>query len=501
MEKFLNFDKNIKILNYIGGKFTEPLKKNYIDNYNPSRGVVYGQIPDSDAEDVNLAIQAAKNAFPNWSQLTAEARANYLRKFSENILKKLDQFVLAESTDSGKPVAVSRAVDIPRSAKNFEFFADAITQFHGESFRSNKTTINYTDYSALGAVACISPWNLPLYLLTWKIAPALAAGNTVVAKPSEFTPLTASLLAQVADEIGLPPGVLNIIHGTGAVVGAPLVEHIDIKAVSFTGSTTTGRTIAKAVATQFKKVSLEMGGKNPNIIFADCDFEKALETTLRSSFANQGQICLCGSRIFVEKPIYEKFRNALVEKINQLKQGDPMLLETQQGAVVSKQHMQKVLSYIQLAKTEGGTILTGGKAAEMSGPLKQGYYIEPTLIEGLSHLCRTNQEEIFGPVATIMPFTTEAEVLEMANSTKYGLACSVWTSNLNRAQKFAVRIESGIVWINTWMFRDLRTPFGGVKESGFGREGGMEALKFFSEVKNICIQSDDSSNQNSQEIL
>ena len=321
MENFLNFDKNIKILNYIGGKFTEPSNKKYIDNYNPSLGTVYGQIPDSNSDDVNLAVAAAKKAFPMWSQLSAEERAKYLKNLAAGILQKLDLFVLAESTDNGKPISVSKTVDIPRSAKNFEFFADAITQFHGESFRSDKSTINYTDYSALGPVACISPWNLPLYLLSWKIAPALAAGNTVVAKPSELTPLTAFLLSQIADKIGLPPGVLNIVHGTGLSVGAPLVEHADIKAVSFTGSTTTGRSIAKAVAPQFKKVSLEMGGKNPNIIFADCDFEKALETTVRSSFANQGQICLCGSRIFVEKSIYEKFKNALLEKINKLKQG------------------------------------------------------------------------------------------------------------------------------------------------------------------------------------
>lgn len=491
MENFLSFDKNIKILNYIDGKFIEPLNKKYIDNYNPSLGTVYGQIPDSNSEDVHLAIAAAKKAFPMWSQLSAEERAKYLKNLAAGILQKLDLFVLAESTDNGKPVSVSKAVDIPRSAKNFEFFADAITQFHGESFRTDKSTINYTDYSALGPVACISPWNLPLYLLSWKIAPALAAGNTVVAKPSELTPLTAFLLSQVAYQIGLPAGVLNIVHGTGLAVGAPLVEHVDIKAVSFTGSTATGRNIAKAVASQFKKVSLEMGGKNPNIIFADCDFEKAVETTVRSSFANQGQICLCGSRLFVEKPIYEKFKNALLEKINKLKQGDPMLHETEQGAVVSKEHMEKVLNYIQLAKVEGGKILVGGKPTEMTGKLSKGYFIQPTLIEGLSHTCRTNQEEIFGPVATIMPFTTESEVLEMANSTKYGLACSIWTSNLNRAQKLAVKIESGIVWINTWMFRDLRTPFGGVKESGFGREGGMEALKFFSEVKNICIQTED----------
>lgn len=477
-----------KILNYINGELLEPTGKKYLDNFNPSRGTVYSLIPDSSIEDVQLAIGAAKKALPRWSALTAEQRGYYLRELAEGITRKMDQFILAESIDNGKPVSVAGSVDIPRSARNFEFFADAISQFHGDSFRSNKNTLNYTDYSPVGVVACISPWNLPLYLLTWKIAPALAAGNTVVAKPSELTPMTAFLLCQVAKEIGLPKGVLNVVHGTGIGVGEPLVVHPEVKAISFTGSTLTGQSIAKAAASQFKKLSLEMGGKNPNIIFADCDFDRALEMTLRSTFANQGQICLCGSRIFIEKPIYEKFKSALVEKTKLLKQGDPLLKETEQGALVSEAHMQKVLSYIDLAKAEGGRILTGGRRFEATGELSKGYFVEPTLIEGLNFDCRTNQEEIFGPVATLMPFESEAELIKMANSTRYGLSASVWTADLNRAERLSSALMVGLVWVNTWMFRDLRTPFGGVKDSGYGREGGIDALKFFSEVKNVCIQ-------------
>ncbi len=477
-----------KILNYINGEMVEPVDKRYLDNFNPSRGTVYSLIPDSSANDVQMAIDAAKKAFPRWSALTAEQRGHYLRELAKGITQKMEQFVLAESIDNGKPVSLARSVEIPRSARNFEFFADAVSQFHGDSFRSNLNTLNYTDYSPVGVVACISPWNLPLYLLTWKIAPALAAGNTVVAKPSELTPMTAYLLCQVAKEIGLPKGVLNIVHGTGAGVGEPLVVHPEIKAVSFTGSTLTGQSIAKATASQFKKVSLEMGGKNPNIIFADCDFDKALETTLRSSFANQGQICLCGSRIFIEKSIYEKFKSALIEKTKLLKQGDPLLKETEQGALVSEAHMQKVLSYIELAKTEGGRVLTGGRRFETTGELSKGYFVEPTLIENLTFECRTNQEEIFGPVATLMPFESEGELIKMANSTRYGLSASVWTADLNRAERLSSALNVGLVWVNTWMFRDLRTPFGGVKDSGYGREGGVDALKFFSEVKNVCIQ-------------
>jgi aminomuconate-semialdehyde/2-hydroxymuconate-6-semialdehyde dehydrogenase len=477
-----------KILNYINGEFTEPFDQKYLDNINPATGDVYSLVPSSNERDVLAAIASAHAAFPAWSKLSVEKRVQYLRDLAQGILSRLNLFAEAESRDNGKPVSLAKTLDIPRSAANFQFFADAITQFHGETFRTHITTTNYTEYSALGVVACISPWNLPLYLLTWKIAPALAAGNTVVAKPSELTPMTAFLLAEVCREINLPPGVLNFVHGLGPQVGAPLVQHPKVKAVSFTGSTVTGRSIAQSISGQFKKVSLEMGGKNPNIIFGDCDFEKTLEMTLRSSFLNQGQICLCGSRIFVEESIYEKFKTALIERIKLLKVGNPFDFNTDQGALVSKAHMEKVLSYIELAKQEGGKILTGGARAELQGECAKGFFVQPTLIENLTSICRTNQEEIFGPVATIMPFKTESEVIAMANSTNYGLAATIWTTHIDKAQRVAQQLESGIVWVNTWMNRDLRTPFGGVKESGYGREGGVEALKFFSEVKNICVQ-------------
>lgn len=476
-----------KLKNFIGGEFVLPQDGKYLENVNPSRGVVYSLVPDSQAKDVESAVAAARKAFSDWSQTSAQERADYLRKISAGILKHLDRFAKAESVDNGKPYTLAKTVDIPRSAKNFDFFADAITQFHGDFFRTNSEVINMTEYSPLGVVGCISPWNLPLYLLTWKLAPALAAGNTVIAKPSEVTPMTASLLCEVFQEVGLPPGVVNIVHGNGQGVGGPLVTHSQVKAISFTGSTATGRVIADAAAKSFKKVSLEMGGKNPNIIFADADLEKAIETSVRSTFSNQGQICLCGSRIFVQKEIYEKFRDAFVAKVKALKVGDPLEESTQVGALVSKPHFEKVLSFVDIAKKEGGKVLCGGEALKMPGDLQNGYYLAPTLIEGLPSESIVNQEEIFGPVATLIPFSTEEEVLLMANSTKYGLAASVWTQDISKAQRVAKKIESGIVWVNCWMVRDLRTPFGGVKESGVGREGGEYALKFFSEVKNICI--------------
>ncbi len=477
-----------KILNYINGEFVEPIDGRYLDNINPALDEIYSLVPASNAKDVEAAVLAAEKAFKPWSRLNVSERAQYLKKISQGILAKLALFAEAESIDSGKPMKLAQELEIPRSAKNFDFFADSILEFQGETFNTTATLINQTSYSPLGVVACISPWNLPLYLFTWKIAPALAAGNTVVAKPSELTPMTAFLLGEVCRDVGLPSGVLNIIHGLGPEVGAPLVEHPKVKAISFTGSTATGRAIAQSVAGKFKKVSLEMGGKNPNIIFADCDFERALEMTINSSFQNQGQICLCGSRIFVEEKIYDQFKTALIEKTNKLKIGDPLDPNSHQGALVSKAHMQKVLAYIELAKAENGQILTGGSSAGLAGEFAKGYFIYPTLIEGLDFRSRTNQEEIFGPVATLTPFRSEEEVILMANSTNYGLSATIWTKDLEKAKRVSNELESGLVWVNTWMSRDLRTPFGGVKESGYGREGGAEALKFFSEVKNVCIQ-------------
>ncbi len=476
------------IQNYINGNFQNPILKQWIDNYNPSNGEVYGQIPNSSSEDVEQAYQSAQSAFKLWSQTTLEERSRILIKISELLEANLHRFAEAESKDNGKPVSLAKTVDIPRAASNFRFFGNAITQFASESHESvGQNAVNYTLRQPIGVVGCISPWNLPLYLFTWKISPALAAGNCVVAKPSEVTPMTAYLLGEICNEAGLPKGVLNIVHGLGTTTGQAIVEHPGIKAISFTGGTATGAHIARTAAPMFKKLSLELGGKNPNIIFADCDYEDMLNTTVRSSFANQGQICLCGSRIFVERPIYDKFKTDFVAKVQQLKVGHPSEADTNIGALVSKPHLEKVKDYIQIAKTDNGTVLCGGNEVSVTG-FENGYYLEPTVIEVTTDECRVNQEEIFGPVVTLMPFDTEEEVLQMANKVKYGLSATLWTNNLKRTMRMSNQLQAGIVWVNTWMMRDLRTPFGGVKASGVGREGGFEALRFFTEPKNVCIK-------------
>jgi aminomuconate-semialdehyde/2-hydroxymuconate-6-semialdehyde dehydrogenase len=420
--------------------------------------------------------------------MPVENRSNILLKIADLIEQNLEKFARAESIDQGKPVWLARTIDIPRAAANFRFFATAILHFSSEAHQMDDVALNYTLRSPLGIVGCISPWNLPLYLFTWKIAPALATGNCVIGKPSEMTPMTAYLLAEICAEAGLPQGVLNILHGLGGKCGAALISHPKVSAISFTGGTKTGADIARIAAPMFKKLSLELGGKNPTIIFADCDFEKTVETVVNSSFRNQGEICLCGSRIFVEKPLYERFKTEFLKRVNLLKNGDPLDENTQQGAIVSEQHFKKVLSYIELAKEEGGKILAGGNPVVLKERCEGGWFIAPTVIEGLSADCRTNQEEIFGPVVTIMPFETEVEVLEWANCTQYGLAATLWTENLTRAHRISAKLHSGIVWVNCWMLRDLRTPFGGVKQSGVGREGGLEALRFFTEPKNVCIK-------------
>ena len=478
----------MNIQNFINGKFENPIRNDWVDNYCPAIGEVYGQIPNSSKADVEHAYQAAKDAFPNWSQTTLEVRSRILIKISELLEVNLLRLAEAESKDNGKPVNLAKAIDIPRAASNFRFFGNAITQFASESHESvGQNAINYTLRQPIGVVGCISPWNLPLYLFTWKIAPAIAAGNCVVAKPSEVTPMTAHLLGEICNEAGLPKGVLNIVHGLGTTTGQAIVEHPEIKAISFTGGTSTGAHIARVAAPMFKKLSLELGGKNPNIIFADCDYDDMLETTVRSSFANQGQICLCGSRIFVEASIFEKFKVDFVKKVKQLKVGHPSESTTDIGALVSKSHLEKVLSYIDIAKDEGGEILCGGNHVTLLG-FENGYYLEPTIIEVETDECRVNQEEIFGPVVTIMPFETEADVLQMSNKVKYGLSATLWTNNLKRTMRLSNQLQAGIVWVNTWMLRDLRTPFGGVKASGVGREGGFEALRFFTEAKNVCIK-------------
>ncbi|MEO8514143.1 MAG: aldehyde dehydrogenase [Ignavibacteria bacterium] len=476
------------IKNYINGELIEPVSEKYFDNFDPAIGEAYGIVPDSDERDVELAVSAAEAAFPAWANKPAEERSRIMFKIAELIQRDLAEFARAECIDNGKPLTLAKTVDIPRAIKNFEFFASAIHGFASESHSMQDESVNYTLRNPIGIVGAISPWNLPLYLFTWKIAPALITGNCVVAKPSEITPMTAYLLSEACIEAGLPDGVLNIVHGYGHKVGKAITAHPKIKALTFTGGTKTGADIASVAAPMFKKLSLELGGKNPNIIFADSNYEKMLATTVMSSFRNQGEICLCGSRIFVEKNIYEKFKKDFVALTKTLKIGDPLQNDTDQGAVVSKEHMEKILGYIKLAKEEGGTILCGGNQFTPEGRCDNGWFIEPTIIEGLPFNCRTNQEEIFGPVVTIIPFETEAEVLMMANSTEYGLASIIWTENLSRAHRMAGKIQTGIVWINCWMVRDLRTPFGGMKSSGVGREGGMEALRFFTEPKNVCVK-------------
>lgn len=477
-----------KILNYINGELVQPVSDTYLENIDPSTGKVYSLCADSDERDVALATEAAHAAFPIWSNLSAGDRSKIMLRIAHLIEKNLDGLALAESIDQGKPLWLAKNGEIPRAQANIHFFATAIEHFASEAHPMGNHALNYTLRTPIGVVACISPWNLPLYLFTWKIAPALAAGNCVVAKPSEVTPMTAYLFSKICIEAGLPKGVLNIVHGLGPKVGAALSVHPQIPVISFTGGTKTGAEIARVAAPLFKKLSLELGGKNPMIIFADCDFEKTVKESVRASFTNQGEICLCGSRIYIEASIYNRFKAAYIEEVKRLKVGDPLLADTKVGAIASKLHFDKIMSYIDLAQTEGGKIITGGISVKVEGRCEEGYFIEPTVIEGLTETCRTNQEEIFGPVVSLQAFESEEEVIGLANSTNYGLACILFTENLTRAHRVAGLVKSGIVWINCWLLRDLRTPFGGMKQSGVGREGGWEALRFFTEPKNVCIK-------------
>ncbi len=475
------------IANYINGELVPPHSSEYLDDINPATAEIFAKIPLSNEEDLKSAIASAEKAFPDWSGLSAKERAEYLIKISELIKNKLEELAIAESADTGKPVQLAQTIDIPRASANMEFFAHAITQFSSES-HAGKDSINYTLRKPIGVVACISPWNLPLYLFTWKIAPALATGNCVIAKPSEITPYTAYLLSKICIEAGLPKGVLNILHGTGPEIGNTIVQNRKIKAVSFTGGTTTGRKIAEISAPMFRKISLELGGKNPALVFADCDLEKTVEGIVRASFANQGEICLCPSRIYIEESIYDDFKAQFLEKVKALKVGNPSDDSTNMGALVSAQHLEKVKSYITLAKEEGGKLLCGDEVIELDEHNKNGYFLRPHVFENLPNHCRTNQEEIFGPVVSLNTFKNEKEAIKLANESEYGLASSIWTNDLSKAHRIGNEIETGIVWINCWMNRDLRTPFGGMKNSGLGREGGLEALRFFTEPKNICIQ-------------
>lgn len=477
----------ITLQNYINGSLCNPIENNWLDNIEPATGKVYSRLPDSSQYDIDIAIEAAKSAKYSWANMSVEDRSAIMMKIADGIRNRFDEFAAAESKDQGKPLWLSKAMDISRAIQNIEFFATEILHFASESHHTSQT-INYTLRSPIGIVGCISPWNLPLYLFTWKIAPALATGNCVIAKPSELTPYTATLFAEICIEAGLPAGVLNILHGTGNNIGSLIVKHPDIHAISFTGGTVTGAHIASIAAPMFKKLSLELGGKNPTIIFEDANLEQAISTTVRSAFTNQGEICLCGSRILIHERIYEQFKTEFIKQVQQLKVGDPFEADTKIGALVSEGHINKVKSYIDLAIQEGGTVLCGGNLVHPQGACEKGYFLEPTVIEGLSNNCRTNQEEIFGPVVTLQSFSDEAEAISLANGTTYGLAANIWTEHLSKAHRVSAALDFGIVWVNCWLLRDLRTPFGGVKHSGVGREGGFEVLRFFTEPKNVCIK-------------
>jgi aminomuconate-semialdehyde/2-hydroxymuconate-6-semialdehyde dehydrogenase len=477
------------LLNYVGGRAVPSLSGRWFDVYEPATGQVYTRAPESAVGDVERAVEAARSAFPDWRDLPGAERAAWLNRIADLIERDFDAFARAESQDTGKPLSLARSLDIPRAIANLRFFAGAATQFASEAHAMEVGAINYTLRQPHGVVAGISPWNLPLYLLTWKIAPALAAGNCVIAKPSEVTPLTASLLAERCIEAELPPGVLNVLHGAGHEVGQAIVAHPEVRAISFTGGTATGRAIAAAGATQFKKLALELGGKNPTIVFGDCDFERAVEGAVRAAFANQGEICLCGSRVLIEHTIYARFREALVERAKRLRVGDPDEPDTDQGAIVSEGHLQKVAAAVEQARADGGQVLCGGNRVTVdTARCRKGWFHEPTVIDGLPPGCAANQEEIFGPVATLQSFGDENDALSIANGTPYGLAASIWSRDIERCHRVAARLESGLVWVNTWMLRDLRTPMGGVKHSGLGREGGFEAMRFFTEPRNVCVK-------------
>ncbi len=477
-----------RIANFIDGKWTVPHAGAYINNVNPATGDVYSLIPDSDATDVQSAVDAATKAFPGWSELLPEKRHTVLARLADLIDRDADALARAECIDQGKPLKLAKSMDIYRAAANIRFYATAAMHVASEAHASGNEAVNYTQRTPVGVAGCISPWNLPLYLFTWKIAPAIAVGCTVVAKPSELTPMTAYLFSRLCVEAGLPDGVLNVVQGYGHKAGQAIVDHPDVAAISFTGGTVTGKKIASSAGPMLKKLSLELGGKNPNIIFADADFEQAVSTSISSSFTNQGEICLCGSRILIEKKLFDRFVEAFVKRTRALVVGDPLDEKTSMGALVSEPHMNKVLSYIELAQKEGGSILTGGKRITVPGRCAKGFFVEPTVITGLTQECRTNNEEIFGPVVTLMPFDTEEDAIRMANATMYGLSATLWTTHLTRAHRVADKLKSGVVWVNCWLYRDLRTPFGGTKQSGVGREGGWEAMRFFTEAKNICIR-------------
>ncbi|QOJ14596.1 MAG: aldehyde dehydrogenase [Planctomycetia bacterium] len=478
-----------RILNFVNGEPRPAISGGTLEVHEPAVGRAYALAPDSDARDLDSAIVAAEQAFPAWSRSGAESRSNHLLAIAAAIESRMEEFARAESIDTGKPIALARTMDIPRSVRNFRFFATAVLHERNDAHVTNHAALNYTLRRPRGVVGLISPWNLPLYLLSWKIAPALAVGNTAVAKPSEIAPMTAHLLADVCRQTGLPPGVLNVVHGLGPKVGGPIASDPRLGTISFTGGTVTGRSIALAAAPHFKKLALEMGGKNATVVFADADFEQAVSESVRAAFANQGQVCLCGSRVLVEKSIYAQFTDAFVQRTRALRIGDPLDEATTQGALSSQAHLDKVKRYVALARAEGGRIICGDDPIVLPERCRNGWFHPPTVIVGLDPHCGVNQEEIFGPVVTLSPFSNDAEAVSLANSTIYGLSASLWTRDLNRALRVSEQLDVGTVWVNCWLLRDLRVPFGGTKQSGLGREGGEEALHFFTEPKNVCVRT------------
>ena len=475
----------IVVQNYINGKFES--SENIIEDINPATGEVIAHIPKSNLNEVETAVNAADLGRDNWANLSLEERTVWLDKIANVLESKSEEIASLESLDTGKPISLARAVDASRSVTNFRFFAEFARNYKDEKFEM-EDAINHVILKPVGIAGLITPWNLPLYLLSWKIAPAIVMGNTVVAKPSELTPLTANLLAEVIHEVGLPAGVVNIVHGLGSEAGQAIVEHPKVNLISFTGGTMTGRRVAETAAPMFKKLSLELGGKNATIVLDDTNLDEAIPGIARSGFLNQGQVCLCGSRILVSDKIWDEFVDKFVNYVKSMKVGDPSLEDSDLGALVSFAHRDKVESYIHLAQREGGEVLCGGKSPNLSSPFDKGAFLEPTVVSNLSHMSRTATEEIFGPVVTLHPFKTDEEAIEMANCTEYGLAGSVWTGDTKRGTQIAEKIETGMVWVNTWLHRDLRVPFGGIKDSGVGREGGRWSLGFFSEAINICVK-------------
>ncbi len=480
------------ILNYIDGKFVRGPRE--FADVNPADGSMIAQVSEADEGLVDDAVRSARRALRGeWGRLGIRERAARLNKVADAIEARFDCFVDAEVGDTGKPVALASKLDVPRAAANFRVFADLIKTAGLESFQTEtpdgKTALNYAIRKPLGVVGIITPWNLPLLLLTWKVAPALACGNAVVVKPSEETPATATLLAEAMNEAGIPDGVYNVVQGFGPhSAGEFLTRHPDVNAITFTGESQTGAAIMKTVAASVKPVSFELGGKNAAIVFADCDFEEAVDGISEAAFLNTGQVCLCAERVYVERTIFERFVEALKRKAESLRLDSPLEKSTDLGPLISSQHREKVLSYYRLARDEGAILVTGGGVPRFGNALDKGFYVQPTIYTGLAESARCVKEEIFGPVCHVAPFDTEDEAINMANDTEYGLAASIWTTNLKRGHRVAQQMKVGITWVNCWFLRDLRTPFGGAGLSGIGREGGAHSLNFYSELNNVCVR-------------